>query len=85
MKKLSIEEANKALAKINSMGAIRCPLCGSTNNVSFDPNGTELHAIGAIEDLLTKHYMDAIPVITGVCKHCGYVMQFSLRHLGCDC
>lgn len=85
MRRLSIENANKALARINSMGVIGCPLCGSTEGITIDPHGTELPSIGAIEDALTKHYVDMIPVLTGICKHCGYVMQFSLQHLGVDC
>ena len=72
----------KVIDAINSNGPLVCPMCRQTKGFSFDPNGSQILALNTIENLLTTRVVDQLPAITGCCKHCGYVIQYSLQHLG---
>lgn len=83
MSKITQEQANQALAKINkNMGSRPCPFCGSMEGYVFNPNASDIFATESLQTVITHGYTDSIPVITGFCKHCGYVVQFSLTQLG---
>lgn len=83
MSKISKEQVNQALAKISqNMSNRPCPFCGSMEGYTFNQNASDIFATEGLETVISHGYIDSIPVITGYCKHCGYIVQFSLTQLG---
>ena len=82
MSKISKEQVNQALAKISqNMSNRPCPFCGSMEGYIFNQNASDIFATEGLETVISHGYIDSIPVITGYCKHCGYIVQFSLTQL----
>ena len=54
MSKITREQANQALAKINkNMGSRPCPFCGSKEGYVFNPNASDIFAT---EKFTNCHY-----------------------------
>ncbi|GAA6244379.1 hypothetical protein F030043B2_34210 [Bacteroides fragilis] len=82
MSKLTQEQLSLALSKLNSLGPKPCPYCGSMTGFKFSPEGSDIMALENVKTVLQSGYADTIPVLTGMCKNCGYILQFNLQSLG---
>lgn len=82
MSKLTQEQFSLALSKLNSLGPKPCFYCGFVAGFKFSPEGSDIMAVESVKTVLQSGYVDTIPVLTGMCKNCGCILQFNLQFLG---
>ncbi len=79
MADFSNEQLKRIIAKINSYGDRPCPYCNSKEGLIINAGSSNIMKIENLETVVTRGFMDTIPVVTASCKHCGYIMQFNLQ------
>lgn len=58
--------------------SVKCPICGS-NHIRFTDEATQVIAFkGSMDDVDTSK-VSWMHAFCGVCKNCGYIMQFSVN------
>lgn len=57
--------------------SVKCPICGS-NNIQFTDEASQIIAFkGTMRDIDFSK-VSWIHAFCGICKNCGYIMQFSV-------
>lgn len=58
--------------------SVKCPICGS-NHIQFTNEATQVIAFKGSMENIDFSKVSWIHAFCGVCKNCGYIMQFSVN------
>lgn len=58
--------------------SVKCPTCGS-NHIQFTDEATQVIAFKGSMENVDFSTVSWIHAFCGVCKNCGYIMQFSVN------
>lgn len=73
--KFSIEQKQKAEKFLST---VKCPICGS-NHIQFTDEASHVIAFKGDDEKLDTSKVSWIAAFCGICKQCGYIMQFSVN------